>query len=107
MSQRDSTQLRLKMDRHNVLLQDKYKALKKQVKMLLHNSKSEHFNQKLNDNKGNTAALWNTLRQLIPAKTNQSCPLKTENGEELQNKANEFKNFFANVGEKNFREVTT
>ena len=76
--------------------------------MLLLKSKSKHFNQKLNDNgKGNTAALWNTLRQLIPAKTNQSCPLKTENGEELQNKANEFKNFFANVGEKNFREVTT
>ena len=32
MSQRDSTQLRLKNDRHNVLLQDEYKALKKTSK---------------------------------------------------------------------------
>ena len=71
--------------------------------MLLLKSKSKHFNQKLNDNgKGNTAALWNTLRQLIPAKTNKSCPLQTGAGEELQNKVNEFNYFLANVGEKTF-----
>lgn len=70
--------------------------------MLLHKYKSEYFNQKLENAKGNTAATWKTVRQLIPATTNKVSPLLTGNGESLEQKANKFNNFFANIGKQTF-----
>ena len=96
MRERNSIQNQLKNDRNNEQLRETYKTLKKHVKTLLHKSKSEYHNKKLDENKGNTAATWNILRQLIPKTKN--CSLVEANKVEAKTMADNFNNFFTNVG---------
>ena len=67
MQDRNNTQILLKYDKNNVDLQEKYKTLKKQVKKSLQTAKLEQYNWKFEDERGNTAATWCTVRQLVPS----------------------------------------
>ncbi len=100
--ERNTTQKNLKNDRLNVVLQLKYKRLKGEVKKLLYKTKSDYYSNKLETNKSNSAATWNTLRQLMPANKHTS-PLELNSDcEAVKNKAETFNNFFANVGRVTF-----
>lgn len=92
---KNETRKKLKLDRHNAALQDRYKHEKKQVKILISESKSEYYRSKFNETKGDIAKTWKTIREIIPScKSNASgCNFDNE-----INKANEFNKHFANVG---------
>ncbi len=80
----------------------KYKKLKTEVKKSIYKAKSDYYNGKFVKTKGNSAATWNTLRQLIPTGGNRT-PLELNNDDEtVRNKAEVFNNFFANVGKVTF-----
>ena len=66
MQERNNVQQDLKRDRNNIHLRDRYKTLKKQVRKILREAKSQHYSKKLEENRGNTAATWHILRELLP-----------------------------------------
>lgn len=93
----------LKKDRSNINLETNYKNLKKQVRSSIHHSKTEHYNGKLNNNRGNHKAIWKTIRELIPNNKNNAKPQdKTDDKESKKQTANHFNTFFANVGKNTF-----
>ncbi len=99
MNERNAKQRSLKQDRLNSSLQQEYKVLKKQVKTMMSAARKEYYNRELNSTKGNTAAVWRLIREIVPSinKTSNGC--NTEN-----NKIEEFNHFFANVGREAFED---
>ncbi len=102
MLERNTTHTLLKNDRYNTALQVKYKELKKRVKQLINKSKSEYYNKKLEDDRGNSSAIWNTLKQLVPSNKNITCPLLLEDERIISKEINRFNRYFANVGKETF-----
>lgn len=92
----------LKLDRNNTQLQERHKTLKKQVKMLLKESKTKHYDKKFEDNKGNSSAIWKLLRELIPTSERESSNAAVEEGDNVKSQADTFNKFFANVGRETF-----
>ena len=79
-------------------MQLKFKKLKREVKTLIHKTKSNYYSNKLETNKGSTAATWTILKQLTSTDKCKS-PLEQDNDDKtLRNKVEAFNNFFANVG---------
>ncbi len=68
MQKRNEVQQHLKHDRGNPDLPGRCKTLKTQVKQSLHDAKSQYNNSKLTENRGNIAATWSILKELIPDK---------------------------------------
>ena len=88
----------LKKDRHNVQLQNEFKDQKKLVKSCITTAKKEYYLKQFNENRGNIKGTWNIIKEIIPNK-------KRSNVNKFDNtieKANEFNNFFANVGKNTF-----
>ncbi len=48
----------MKKDRQNTALLEEYKTEKKRATALIRNAQSTHYNEQLNNNKGNTAEIW-------------------------------------------------
>ncbi len=88
---------KLKKDRTNVLLIEQYKHEKKQVKSFIKISKKEYYLNKLTNNKNNSTAKWKVIKEIIP---NQKNCQKGYIFDDMGTKAEEFNNFFANVGKK-------
>lgn len=59
---KNETRKKLRFDRQNAALQDQYKREKKQIKTLIDESKNKYYSNKLNENKGNVAKTWKTIR---------------------------------------------
>lgn len=95
LAERKKAQMILKNNRYNMTLHQKYKEIKKNVKSLIKSSKKKYYHQELHTCKNNTAATWNTLKTIIPSKTQASATPPLEN---LKDKAEDFNEFFANVG---------
>ncbi len=74
LAERRKAQRILKKHRYNVILQQKFKEIKKIVKRLLTTSKKNYYHQELHTCKNNTAATWNTLKTIIPSKTQSTTP---------------------------------
>lgn len=104
MHKRNEAQLQLKHDRENINLQDNYKALKRAVKRSLRQCKSQYYNGKLLENRGNTAATWRILKELVPNKNNKDCVTPIDEGG-IENKVEVFNDFFANVGKQTFEDT--
>ncbi len=99
MNERNAKQRNLKQDRLNSNLQQEYKALKKQAKTMMSAARKEYYNKELHSSKGNTAAVWRLIREVVP-NTKKTC-----NGNNTDsNKIEEFNHFFANVGRKAFED---
>lgn len=92
---RNNAQIILKGNRYNITLQDQYKKLKKSVRLLINNAKTQHFHTKLLSCRGNTAATWKVIRDIVPNKKVKSTVCNFDN---IETKAEEFNNFFANIG---------
>ncbi len=65
---KNSIQTQLKVDRYNAVLQHRHKAEKNYVKALIRHSQTEHFHNQFNACKGNTAATWKIIRDIVPGK---------------------------------------
>ena len=98
MRNRNDTQRALKNNRSNILLQERYKTLKKQVRMSLKRAKSNYYNSKFQENLGNSSATWKLVRELIPNTTTKTHTSDENSKEKLEN----FNTFFANVGKNIF-----
>ncbi len=66
MNERNAKQRNLKQDRLNSNLQQEYKALKKQVKTMMRAARKEYYNKEFHSPKGNTAAVWRLIREVVP-----------------------------------------
>ncbi len=93
---------KLKRDRTNALLIEQYRHEKKQVKAFIQLSKKQYYLNKLTNNKNNSTAKWKVIKEIIP---NQKNCQKGYIFEDMETKAEEFNNFFADVG-KNTYELT-
>lgn len=49
-------------------LRERYKTAKTYVKTLISTSKTEYYQDRLRDSKGNTSATWKVLGEIIPNK---------------------------------------
>ena len=95
MKQRDDTRSKLSRDRSNTALNLQYVKEKKFVKSRIAVSKKEYYASKFNDSRGNSSAIWNLIKELVPNKKKDSDAQKFD---DVLVKAEEFNNFFANVG---------
>ncbi len=102
IQERNNVHKFLKIDRNNEELQYRYNDLKKRVKRSILTTKKEYYNKKLEGNKGNTSAIWKTLRELIPATGSKNKIAPAEDAETVKSKADAFNYFFANVGKNTF-----
>ena len=91
---RNILQRDLKINKYNINLRDQYKLEKKRVKSLI-----------AKDTKNDIAATWKIVRKIIPNGRNNSEQTGTSN--DLESKAEEFNEFFANVGKKNIQKNTS
>lgn len=99
MQSRNIAQQTLKDDRSNIFLQNQYKSAKRRVKQQIRNGKKKYFRDKLSEAKGDSKATWKAVRELVP-KTKINA--QNSNYENVQEKAEEFNQFFANVGKNAF-----
>ena len=100
MKNRDKLQKQLNVDTHNVELRERYKTAKRYVKTLINTTKTEHYQDRLRDCKGNTSATWKVIDEIIPNQKNKN---NTHNFTNIKEKVEEFNNFFSSVGESAFR----
>lgn len=66
MEDRNQLQRQLKVDTNNAELRERYKTAKTHVKTLINKSKSEHYQGRLKDYKGDTSAVWKVIGEIVP-----------------------------------------
>lgn len=69
MAVRNTLQLRLKLDRNNVALQEQYKHQRNIVTSLLRNAEQQYYCGQFLNNRSNSAAIWNIIKNIVPNKT--------------------------------------
>lgn len=99
MATRDTLQARLKLDRHNTVLQEQYKHERNRVKSLLRTSEQAYYRDKICDCRGNSAATWKVIKEITPNKRETN----NNNFENESGMAEKFNEFFVNVGERTFQ----
>ena len=76
-----------------------YKEKKKKVRESIHRGKAKYFRDKLKDSKKDTSKIWKTVKELVPRKSNNS---NVHSFSDIQNKVEEFNEFFASVGKNTY-----
>lgn len=98
MKIRNTLQTCLKLDRHNLVLQEQYKHERNKVKALLRESEQTYYREKISDCRGNSAATWKIIKQITPPDTKTN-----HNFENESDMAAKFNELFVNVGENTFQ----
>ena len=91
---------RLKKDRSNLLLDNEFKETKKSVEQCLRSAKKQHFKSEFHDCKGDSSATWKVVEDMLPGLRSKDRGLDFEDPVQ---KAEDFNNYFANVGEIAYR----
>ena len=99
IAEKNELQIRLKGDRTNQLLNDEFKRTKKQVEHCIREAKAKHYKSRLNDCKGDSGATWKVVRDMVPGLGNKR---SNTSFDDPSKKAEEFNQYFANVGENAF-----
>ena len=89
----------LKNDRYNVVLQRQYKEQKKAVKLMIQTGKKEFYREKLNDCRHDIAETWKVIKNM---NSEVKCNTIQEDHATILKKANDFNEYFTNVGKKAF-----
>lgn len=100
MKERDYLQMEIKKDRNNIILREKHKEQKKKVKSLMDTGRKQHNKEELKKNKNNFSASWKIVKGLLY--NNSDKDSHTLSDHDSMNKAEEFNEFFANIGKKTF-----
>ena len=66
---------------------------------MISTSKRNYYKEKFKKCKGNSSETWKTIQKIMPTKQNNK---QISNNEQNKEKADEFNNFFANVGKEAF-----
>jgi len=101
MKIRDDLQRKLKQDRGNLELQEKYKTEKKFVSSLITKSKSEYFRNSLESKKGDISGTWKIIKSMTPETSKSSQHKDTR---DLIRRAENFNYYFAEIGRKSFEQ---
>ncbi len=99
MGARNDAQAIFKVDRLNVILQNKYTDLNKHVKTPLYKVKREYYQNQITTSKNNISRTWKIIKNVIPSQNKKSNASITEN---IQHIAEDFNNFFGIVGKYTF-----
>ena len=102
LAERDKIHRLLKSDRYNPRLQETYKSKKRQVKKNINGAKSTYFKDELRNCGNNSSKKWKIAKQLIPDKKSNSNSCMYDN---VPEKANDFNEFFSNVGKVTYEET--
>ena len=98
MKRRDGLQKELKADKFNVMLRENYNEQKKKVKSSIDTGRKEYYRNEFNSNKHDISASWKIAKKMLN-NANVSNLQITEGKGDLVNKAENFNEFFANVGQ--------
>ena len=93
--ERNNLQLTLKYDRENSDLQIQYKSEKRRVKSLMYKTKTEYYKKQFHNCRGNTAATWKAVRNLVPKNKGKN---NVHSCNELNQKVDDFNKFFSSIG---------
>lgn len=99
MKMRDDLQRTLKNDRHNLIMQQQYKTMKRQVKLSLQRGIKDYYKGKLGECRNDMTGTWKIINSMAPKK---SMSVDTRSHDELLQEANKFNEYFADVGKKTF-----
>ncbi len=100
MKSRNALQSRLKLNRHNTVIQEQYRRDRNKVKSLLQHAEQQYYREQLDNCRGNTAATWKVIREIMSKQrisTNNNSDDETD-----YEKANVYNEIFANVGRRTF-----
>ncbi len=100
---RNTLQARLKLDRNNAALQEQYKHERNRVKSLLRNAEQLYYREQFLNNKGNTAATWKIINNIVPNKKSTN-NINIERENELE-RAEQFNELFVAVGKRTFEKT--
>ena len=100
INEKNKLQLELKQNRSNIALDTQFKRSKKNTEKLISNAKRDHFRNRFHESKGNSGATWKVVGELIPGLKNNSKRVEFENPSQ---KAEDFNEYFASVGELAFQ----
>ena len=97
MKRRDDLQRQFKANRRNSDIERAYKREKSHVNEMLSEKKKHYFREEFSKCKGDIKGTWNVINRIIPI--NKKCSGQLNNlGENDQQKANDFNEYFANIG---------
>lgn len=102
IKERDRVRECLKLDRSNTALQEVYKGKKKFVKSSIHRGRASHYKERFRKCGNNQAEKWKVARELIPDKKKN---VKSYDNIELNDKIEEFNEFFSNVGKNTYEKT--
>ncbi len=68
MATRNALESHLKQDRRNATLQEQYKYERNRVKSMLRNAEQAFYREQFHNCRGNTAATWKLIRNMVPNK---------------------------------------
>ena len=91
---------RLKRDRTNLSLDNEFKETKKSVEHCLRTAKKQHFKTEFHNCKGDGGATWKVVEDMLPGLRSKDRGLDFEDPVQ---KAEDFNQYFANVGETAYR----
>lgn len=90
------------VNNHNEATYDIYKTSKKHVKILIKSAKVNHYRDKFDECKVNKNNIWKIINDIVPSKGKDGHDINVNNPIEC---ADNFNNFFANVGRNVFEET--
>lgn len=102
IQQKNDILKQLKQNRTNTSLQTNCKHLKKKVKHLINQAKHKYYHNQLSNSKNNPSSTWKIIKDIIPDKKNNP---STHTFSDEKAKAEEFNEFFANVGKNTFNKT--
>ena len=97
MKRRDDLQRQFKANRQNSDIERAYKREKSHVNEMLSEKKKHYFREEFSKCKGDIKGTWNVINRIIPINKKCSGQLNIL-GENDQQKANDFNEYFANIG---------
>ena len=104
IKERDELQIRTKIDSFNMQLRDNYKEQKKKVNSLINSSRKEYFKEEFRKNKNDIAASWRIAKKVI-SNDSSSIVSTPQNKDDLTTRAENFNDFFSDVGKLTFNKT--
>ena len=101
MRVRDDLHMKFKADKNDPVNQNNYKNEKKRVKQLLSEKKKSYFRNEFLKCKGDIKGTWGIVKKIIPDNKKSNSPYIDQDIND-QDKANEFNEYFSNIGKKTF-----
>ncbi len=93
----NAIQRKLKENKLNGTLQEEYQNLKINVTTMIRTAKREHYNKEFTSKRGDIAATWRVVRQLVPDNNSKDGDCLS-----IDDKVDQLNTYFANVGKNAF-----